>query len=112
MTFVGSDGHTAEARHIEHQASIAGRVSGIAVASATDGDRQMIGGCEAQGGLDVLGVSWTHYQCGMRGKLGCIALAKLLVLRVSRRKIVPVSLRARAARLVSLGIETGIAAIC
>src|SRR5580698_1529736 len=84
MTFVGSDGHAPEARHVEHQASFAGRVSGIAVASATDGERQVIGGCEAQGGLYVLCVGWTHYDCGMRRKLGCITLAQLFVRWVSR----------------------------
>ena len=83
MTFVGSNGHTAEAGHVEHKASIAGGVSGIAVASAADGERQMIGACEAHGSLDVLWVGGMHYERGMRGKLGCIDFAKLLVLRVA-----------------------------
>ena len=83
MTFVGSNGHTAEAGHVEHKASIAGGVSGIAVASAAYGERQMVGACEAQGGLDVLRVGGMHYERGMRGKLGRIAFAKLLVLWVA-----------------------------
>ena len=81
--FVGSNGYAAEAGHVEHDASLAGRVSGIAVASAADSERQMIGAYEAQGGLDVLWVGRTHYERGMRVKLGCIALAKLLILRVA-----------------------------
>ena len=64
--------------------SIAGGVSGIAVASAAHGERQMVGACEAQGGLDVLWVGGMHYERGMRGKFGRIDFAKLLVLRVAR----------------------------
>jgi hypothetical protein len=43
----------------------------------------MVGACEAEGGLDVLKVSGMHDERGMRGKLGCIDFAKLLVLGVA-----------------------------
>jgi hypothetical protein len=43
-----------------------------------------MGACEAQGGLDVLWVGGMDDERGMRGKLGCIDFAKLLVLRVAR----------------------------
>src|SRR5271156_987920 len=86
MTFVPSNGNVAEAGHVEHEASLASGVSGIAVAPAADGERQMIGACEAQGDLDVLWVHWMYYEVGMCVKLGCIAFAKLLVLRVAGAK--------------------------
>jgi hypothetical protein len=53
------------------------------VASAPHRKRQMVGACEAEGGLDVLKVSGMHDERGMRGKLGCIDFAKLLVLGVA-----------------------------
>ncbi len=56
------------------------------MAAAADGERQMIGACEAQADLDVPWVDWTYYELGMRVKLGCIAFAKLLVLRVAWAK--------------------------
>ena len=86
MTLVGSNGHTAEAGHVEHKASIAGGVSGIAVASAAYSERQMVRACEAKGCLDVLWVGGMHDEHGMRSKLGRIDFPKLLVFRVARAK--------------------------
>ena len=39
------------------------------MASAADSERQMIGPCEAQNGLDVLRVDGTDYERGMLIKL-------------------------------------------
>ncbi len=53
------------------------------MASASDGERQMIGSCEAQGGLNVLWAGRTEHERGMCVKLGSIAFAKLFVLRLA-----------------------------
>ncbi len=94
--------YAAEAGHVEQEASLAGGVSGIAVASAADGKRQMIGACEAEGGLDVLWVGRMHNERGMSGKLGCIAYAKLFVLRFA-------GVEDRSSESSRKGCETGIA---
>ena len=45
--FVGRNVYAAEAGHVEDDATVATGLGRIAVTSAADGERQMIGGCEA-----------------------------------------------------------------
>ena len=83
IAFVGSNSDVAEARHVEHDATLTGGVTSIIMASAADSERQMIGPSEAQNGLDVVRVDGTDYERGMLVKLGCIAFAKLFIFRVA-----------------------------
>ena len=108
IAFVGSNGHVAEAGHVEHETSLAGGVSGIAVASAADGEWQMIGVLRSPA------VAWMS--CGLAGcttSAGCAANLAAYPMRSCSyfaspgRKTVPVSPRAKAVSLASLGFETG-----
>src|SRR5580692_8317783 len=84
--FFHANGYPAEAGHVEHNASLAGEVAGIAVAPAADSEGQTIGPDEAQSGLEVLHIGRMHDERRMRVIFGRVAFAKPLIVRISGSK--------------------------
>ena len=76
----GIDAHAAHLRDVDHDAAVAGREAGDAVAAAAHGDRQVVAAGEADRGDHVGWAGAPHDECGPAAVVGTVPdPARLLV---------------------------------